>query len=65
MSRSERTVIDGDGKPPAPEPQPWIIRWKSRARRIRNEAGIYLVRGAATAIGGSIVIYTSTWLSLR
>lgn len=65
MSRTERTVINASGKPPAPEPQPWITRLKSRARRIRNEAGIYLVRGAATAIGGSIVIYISTWLSLR
>lgn len=57
MSKGERT-----GNDPAPEPR---TRWASRARRARNEAGLYLLRGAATAVGGAIVAYGTVWFHAR
>ncbi|WP_405704605.1 hypothetical protein OG264_38425 [Streptomyces xanthophaeus] len=65
MSTTERTDIAVAEEPPGPGPAPRAARWSDKARRIRNEAGIHLVRGAAAAIGGTLVIYASTWLSLR
>ncbi|MFF4088839.1 hypothetical protein ACFYY9_18390 [Streptomyces nigra] len=66
MSKGEST-----GNAPAPEPLPpqehptARARWARRARRMRNEAGLYLIRGAATAVGGAIVTYSSIWLHTR
>ncbi|MCX5613011.1 hypothetical protein OHB39_38845 [Streptomyces sp. NBC_00047] len=65
MSTTERTDIANAEEPPGPGPAPRAARWRDKARRIRNEASIHLIRGAATAIGGSIVLYASTWLPLR
>ncbi|MFG3398740.1 hypothetical protein [Streptomyces parvus] len=40
-------------------------KWR-RLRRLRNEAGVYLVRGAATTVGGILVTYGAfvlqTWV---
>lgn len=49
---------------PAPKP-PSTSRWAVRARRMRNEAGLYLIRGAATSAGGAIVAYGGVWLHSR
>ncbi|MER5570644.1 hypothetical protein ABT083_31300 [Streptomyces goshikiensis] len=65
MSTTERTDITDAEEPPGPGPAPRAARWRDKARQIRNEAGIHLIRGAATAIGGTIVIYANTWLPLR
>ncbi|MFB6656357.1 hypothetical protein ACFCZ4_00020 [Streptomyces microflavus] len=40
-------------------------RWARRLRRTRDEVGIYLVRGAATAAGGAVVTYGIIWLQIR
>jgi len=62
MSKGERT-----GNDPAPEPPdpPSTGRWVARARRVRNEASLYLIRGAATAAGGAVVAYGGIWLQGR
>lgn len=65
MSQTERTVIDRGEEPLASEPAPEPRRWKHLARRVRNEAGVHLLRGAATAAGGALVLYASTRLPLR
>ncbi|MFJ9765532.1 hypothetical protein ACIRUY_17115 [Streptomyces erythrochromogenes] len=65
MSKTERTDASPAEEPPAAEPLPWATRWKHRARQLRNEASVHLVRGAATAVGGGIVFYASTWISVR
>lgn len=62
MSKGERTGSDPLPEPPNPRP---TGRWGARARRIRNEAGLYLLRGAATAVGGAIVAYGGVWLQSR
>ncbi|RPK71320.1 hypothetical protein EES45_34780 [Streptomyces sp. ADI97-07] len=40
-------------------------RWRHRLRRLRNEAGVYLVRGAATTVGGILVTYSAFWIQTR
>ncbi len=60
MSKPERT-----GNSPDPEPLPSRTRWAKRARRLRNEAGLQLIRGAATAAGGAIVAYGGLWIQSR
>lgn len=65
MSQTERTVIARSEKPPAPERALSTGRWAHLARRVRNEAGVHLLRGAATAAGGALVLYASTWLHSR
>jgi hypothetical protein len=60
MSKPERT-----GNSPDPEPLPSRIRWAKRARRLRNEAGLYLIRGVATALGGAVVAYSGLWIQSR
>lgn len=62
MSIGERTGPDPDPKPPNLSS---TSRWAARARRVRNEAGLYLIRGAATAVGGAIVTYSGIWLHTR
>lgn len=39
-------------------------KWR-RLRRLRNEAGVYLVRGAATTVGGILVTYGAFWIQTR
>ncbi|MDQ0904691.1 hypothetical protein QFZ22_000676 [Streptomyces canus] len=60
MSKGEST-----GNSPDPEPLPSRIRWAKYARRLRNEAGLHLIRGAATAVGGVIVAYGGLWIQTR
>ncbi|MEU8138219.1 hypothetical protein [Streptodolium elevatio] len=66
MSKPERT-----GRSPAPEPLPTAdgkasrTRWAKRVRRIRNEAGLHLIRGAATATGAAIVACGGLWIQSR
>ncbi|GLW04711.1 hypothetical protein Slala05_83410 [Streptomyces lavendulae subsp. lavendulae] len=63
MSKPERK-----GNSPAPEPLqppdggPSGTRWAKQARRLRNEAGLHLLRGAATAVGGALVAYGGLWI---
>ncbi len=65
MPKDERT-----GNSPAPEPLlvdggSSSTRWAKRVRQIRNEAGLHLIRGAATAVGGAIVAYGGLWIQSR
>jgi hypothetical protein len=46
----------------APEGASSRARW---VRRVRNEAGLYLLRGAATAVGGAVVAYVGVWIHTR
>ncbi|MEU5403900.1 hypothetical protein ABZ348_31980 [Streptomyces sp. NPDC005963] len=62
MSKGERT---GNTQAPGPPTPSSGSRWAARARRVRNEAGLYLIRGAATAVGGAIVAYGTVWLHAR
>ncbi|MGW1297737.1 hypothetical protein [Streptomyces sp. NPDC002533] len=54
---------ESKGNSPAPEPLP--PRWTRRARRLRNEAGLHLLRGTATAAGGAVVAYGGLWIQSR
>ncbi|WP_345203821.1 hypothetical protein, partial [Streptomyces lavendulae] len=63
MPKTERRK-NNDEKPSSVRAAVRGTRWSRRARRIRNEAAIHLVTGAATAIGGSIVLYVSSRLPL-
>lgn len=58
-SMNETTAPASASKPPNTS---W---WVARARRIRNEAGLYLLRGAATSAGGALVAYSGVWLHSR
>lgn len=58
MSKAERK---GNGSPQEPPRG----RWRHRLQRIRNEAGLCLVRGAATAAGGAVVAYGAVWVQTR
>lgn len=66
MSKPERR-----GNSPDPEPLPVPQGGSSRSlranrfRRIRNEVGLHLIRGAATAIGGAIVACGGLWIQSR
>ena len=66
MSKPERK-----GNSPDPEPLPKLdggssrTRWAKSARRLRNEAGLHLLRGAATAVGGAVVAYSGLWIQSR
>ncbi|MEU5438233.1 hypothetical protein AB0G73_33420 [Streptomyces sp. NPDC020719] len=62
MSKSERTGNTQALEPPDPAS---TGRWVSRARRVRNEVGLYLIRGAATALGSAVVAYSSVWFQTR
>jgi hypothetical protein len=62
MSKGEST---GNDAVPEPHGGSSMARWAARARRARNEAGLYLLRGAATAVGGAIVAYGGVWLQTR
>lgn len=58
MSKDERT---GPGLDPEPSNSPLPRRWAARIRRARNEVVLHVLRGAATAIGGSLVAYGAVW----
>ncbi|GHD81090.1 hypothetical protein GCM10010317_103920 [Streptomyces mirabilis] len=65
MSKGEST---GNDAVPEPHGTSSMARWAGRVRRVRrvrNEAGLYLLRGAATAVGGAIVAYGGVWLHAR
>ncbi|MFF5147824.1 hypothetical protein ACFY6U_50350 [Streptomyces sp. NPDC013157] len=62
MSKDEAT---GNDAVPEPHGTSSMARWEGRVRRVRNEAGLYLLRGAATAVGGAIVAYAGVWLHAR
>ncbi|MFF4787798.1 hypothetical protein ACFY3E_41600 [Streptomyces griseorubiginosus] len=62
MSKGEST---GNDAVPEPHSTSSMARWARRVRRVRNEAGLYLLRGAATAVGGAIVAYGGVWLHAR
>ncbi|MEV5049333.1 hypothetical protein AB0N20_33285 [Streptomyces griseoincarnatus] len=62
MSKGEST---GNNAVPEPHGTSSMARWARRVRRVRNEAGLYLLRGAATAVGGAIVAYGGVWLHAR
>ncbi|MFJ7046827.1 hypothetical protein ACIQVC_26020 [Streptomyces sp. NPDC101112] len=58
MSKPERKGNSPDPEPLSrPDGGSSRTRWTKRARRLRNEAGLHLLRGAATAVGGAIVAY--------
>ncbi|MGW2052240.1 hypothetical protein ACWCPF_45135 [Streptomyces sp. NPDC001858] len=66
MSKPERKGNSPDPEPlPTPNGGSWKTRWATRARRLRNEAGLYLLRGAATAVGGAVVAYGGLWIQSR
>jgi hypothetical protein len=51
--------------PPVMKARPARCRWKERFRRVSAEAGLSLIRGAATAVGGTLVTATVLWLQAR
>jgi len=61
-SRDNGTAPEPSEAPQDTSPR---ARWLRRARRVRNEAGLHLVRGAATAVGGAIVAYAGIWIQTR
>lgn len=62
---------DRDGDSPrskpslAPKRQPSEGRGRGRLRRLGSEAGLYLIRGAATAVGGFVVTWATVWVQSR
>ena len=66
MSKPERKGNSPDPEPlPTPDGASSKARWVRRARRLRNEAGLHLFRGAATAVGGAVVAYCGLWIQSR
>ncbi|QOV33278.1 hypothetical protein IM697_23860 [Streptomyces ferrugineus] len=66
MSKPERKGNSPDPEPlPTPDGESSATRWARRARRLRNEAGLHLLRGAATAFGGAVVAYGGLWIQSR
>ncbi|MEU1577427.1 hypothetical protein ABZ519_41050 [Streptomyces collinus] len=66
MSSPERKGNSPDPEPlPAPDGDPPGTRWAKGARRLRNEAGLHLLRGAATAVGSAVVAYSGLWIQSR
>ncbi|MFE0776422.1 hypothetical protein [Streptomyces sp. NPDC058861] len=66
MSKPERTGPGPDREPlTTPDGESPRTQWAKRARRLRNEAGLHLIRGAATAVGGAVVAYGSLWIQSR
>ena len=57
MSNPERK-----GNSPDPEPPP---RRSRSVRQLRNDTGLHLFRGAATAIGSAVVTYGLVWVQTR
>ncbi|MFC8278131.1 hypothetical protein ACFUJR_37515 [Streptomyces sp. NPDC057271] len=57
MSKHERTGNSPDPEPPTPR-----SRW---GRQLRNDAGLHLLRSAATAIGSAVITYGLVWVQTR
>jgi hypothetical protein len=57
--------VERKGNQAAPEPPGRGARWPRRAQRARREVGLYMVRGAATAVGGALVTYGCLWAQAR
>ncbi|MFF7755014.1 hypothetical protein ACFZCP_38635 [Streptomyces sp. NPDC007971] len=63
MSKAESK---GNAAIPEPHgPSSTRAQWARRAWRMRNEVGLCLLRGAASAVGGAIVAYGGVWLRAR
>ncbi|MFD7186128.1 hypothetical protein ACFRAI_43210 [Streptomyces sp. NPDC056637] len=65
MSDTERTVNENAPEPPRRRKRD---RKSQRSRwldRLRREASLSLVRGAATAAGGVVVTYSCLWVQSR
>lgn len=65
MSKKDLTGNTSEPKPPRPRAGRTEGKWGRRARRIRDEAGLHLVRGAATTAGGIVVTCGALWLQAR
>ncbi|MFD5233624.1 hypothetical protein ACFWJ5_34875 [Streptomyces qaidamensis] len=66
MSMPESTGNPSASEPPPAQEHPTArFRWTRRARRIRNEVGLHLLRGAATTMGGAVVAYGGYWIQSR
>jgi hypothetical protein len=57
--------VERKGNQAAPEPPERGARWRQRAQRARREASLYMMRGAATAVGGAVVTYGCLWAQTR
>lgn len=57
MSKPERTGNSPDLEPPTPR-----SRW---VRQLHSDAGVHLLRGAATAIGSAVITYGLVWVQTR
>lgn len=60
MPNDDRTDDSPRSKSPAATRQ-----LRRRLRRLGSEAGLYLVRGAATAVGGFVVAWATIWVQNR
>ncbi len=58
-------MSDPERKGQQPSSEGRRSRWQRRLQRLRNEAGLYLVRGAATAAGGVVVSYGWVWIQSK
>ncbi|GAA2970048.1 hypothetical protein [Streptomyces enissocaesilis] len=57
--------VERKGNQAVPEPPGRGAQWRRRAQRARREVGLYVVRGAATAVGGAVVTYGFLWAQTR
>lgn len=58
----EQLVSTPERRGTEPSREPPKDRWKYYVKRVRGEAGVYLVRGAATAAGGACASYGILWI---
>jgi hypothetical protein len=66
VSDLERRAKCAASEPPsAPKGRPARSRWRRRLQRAGVEAGISLIRGAATAAGGTLVTLMAFWIQSR
>lgn len=63
MPTHERKGTPAPSEPPEQRKnRPAQSRWRKRFSRVRNEVGLHLIRGAATAVGGAAITFTTVWL---
>lgn len=65
MSKKDPTGNTPEPEPPGPSAGRTEGKWGRRARRIRDEASLHLLRGAATTAGGIAVTYGALWLQAK
>jgi hypothetical protein len=66
MPHDGRASDSACSKPsPAPKRRPSETRFRGQLRNLGSEAGLYLVRGAATAAGGFVVTWATVWVQSR